>query len=128
MITLNGILPFLGYLGTAFLLLAVFVFIYVHVTPYKEFHLISNGNPAAAIALSGAVLGFTFPLVSSIYYTQSLLEMIVWAGITCLVQLLVFICIRRYAKHIEDGMIAPAIIVATLSVSVGLLNAVSISH
>ena len=125
---MSGILPFVSYLATAFILLAAFIFIYVHVTPYKEFALIGQGNSAAAIALSGAVLGFTFPLVSSIYYTQSLLEMVIWSGITCLVQLLVFILIRRYAKHIEEGTIAPAIIVATLSISVGLLNAVSISH
>lgn len=125
---INGLIAFASYLGTAFLLLAAFIFIYIHVTPYKEFHLISKGNSAAAITLSGAALGFTFPLVSSIYYTQSLLEMVIWAAITCLVQLLVFILIRRYAKHIEEGSIAPAIVVATLSISVGLLNAVSISH
>lgn len=119
---------FLSYLGTALLLLGVFVVIYVRITPYREFKLIAEGNSAAAISLGGAVLGFTFPLVSSIYYTQSLLEMIMWAGITCVVQFLVFTAMRHWSKHIEEGVVAPAILLAALSIAVGLLNAVSISH
>ncbi|MCB4810298.1 DUF350 domain-containing protein [Methylovorus menthalis] len=125
---INSIAAFLSYLGVAILLLGAFMAIYVQITPYKEFKLIAQGNAAAAISLSGAVLGFTFPLLASIYYTQSLLEMTIWAGITCIVQLLVFTVMRHWAKHIEDGVLAPAIILAALSMSVGLLNAVSISH
>lgn len=125
---IDAIVAFLSYLGTAVALLAAFVLIYTHYTPYKEFKLIAQGNQAAAIALAGASLGFTFPLVASIYYTQSLLEMMVWAGVTCVVQLAVFLCIRSYARHIEEGTVAPAIVVAALSMAVGLLNAVSISH
>ena len=43
---------FLAYLGTAIVLLAVFVTIYVYVTPYDEINLIRNNNTAAAISLS----------------------------------------------------------------------------
>lgn len=125
---INAILAFVSYLATAVILLAIFVLIYVWVTPYREFKLIHEGNTAAAVTLAGAVLGFTFPLVASIYYTQSLLEMVAWAGITCAVQLLVFIGLRGQAKMIEDGRVAPAILVATFSVTIGLLNAVCISH
>lgn len=122
-----SITAFLSYLGTALLLLALFVVLYVQITPYREFKLIAEGNSAAAISLAGAVLGFTFPLVSSIFYTQSLLEMIMWAGITCVVQFLVFTVMRHWSKHIEEGVVAPAIFLAALSMAVGLLNAVSIS-
>lgn len=125
---IHGISAFLSYLGTALVLLALFVLIYVQITPYREFKLIAQGNSAAAISLGGAVLGFTFPLVSSIYYTQSLLEMIIWAGITCVVQFLVFTAMRHWSKHIEEGVVAPAIFLASLSIAVGLLNAVSISN
>ena len=39
---------FLAYLGTAIALLAVFVTIYLYVTPYDEIALIRNNNTAAA--------------------------------------------------------------------------------
>lgn len=124
----NAIIAFATYLVTALVLLSAFVWIYVRCTPYREFALIAQNNNAAAIALSGAVLGFTLPLVSSIYYTQSLQEMTLWALATCLVQLSVFMVLRKQAPEIEAGHTAPAILLATVSLAVGMLNAVCISH
>jgi putative membrane protein len=124
---LAAILSFLIYLGTSAGLLALFVLIYVWVTPYKDFALIAHDNSAAAIVLAGAVLGFTFPLIAAIYYTQTLIEMVVWAAITCVVQLLVFVILRRQAKRIEEGHVSSAIMVATFSIAIGLLTAASIS-
>ena len=126
--TFQGILNFLIYLSSASILLAVFVAIYVHVTPYKEFKLIAQNNNAAAISLGGAVMGFTMPLVASIYYTHSVVEMALWATITCVVQLLVFVVLRRRVPGIEAGHTAPAVMLATFSVASGALNAVSISY
>lgn len=123
----QSILAFLTYFATAAVLLGLFIAAYVHFTPYKEFELIFHNNNAAAIALSGAVLGFTFPLVSAIYFTHSLVEMAMWAAITCVAQMLVFLLLRRHAGEIEAGHTAPAIFLASLSIAVGLLNAVSIS-
>ncbi|HTY98857.1 MAG TPA: DUF350 domain-containing protein [Rhodocyclaceae bacterium] len=125
---LDGILAFLTYLAASAALLAAFVAIYVRFTPYREFELIAHDNNAAAITLAGAVIGFTLPLASCIYYTQSLAEMALWAAITCLVQLAVFLALRKQAKRIEEGHVASAIMVATFSVAIGVLNAVSISH
>jgi putative membrane protein len=122
-----SILAFLSYLATAVALLVVFVAIYVRCTPYKDFVLIAHDNTAVAVTLAGAVLGFTFPLASAIYFTKSLLEMLVWACITCAVQLAVFVVLRRQARRIEEGHIASALMVATFSVAVGILSAVSIS-
>jgi len=125
---IKAILAFASYFSVAIALLACFVFFYIRFTPYKEFRLIAHGNNAAAITLSGAVLGFTFPVLSSIFYTQSILEMLLWAAITCVVQLAVFLVISNHAKRIEDGCTSTAIVVATLSIAVGLINAVCISH
>jgi putative membrane protein len=125
---LAATLAFLSYLGVSVVLLGAFIFIYAKATPYKEFALIAHDNVAAAIAFAGAVLGFTAPLVASIYYTQSLGEMCLWAGITCLVQLVVLLALRRQARRIEEGHVASAVVVASISFAVGLLNAVSISH
>ena len=125
---LDAILLFLAYLGTSVGLLLAFVWVYARVTPYNDFALIAHDNSAAAIVLAGAVLGFTLPLVAAIYYTRSLLEMIVWATLTCAVQLVVFVVMRRQAKRIEEGHVSSAIMVATFSIAVGLLSAASISN
>jgi putative membrane protein len=123
----NAILAFLEYLGTSAVLLAIFVYVYARATPYKEFVLIAHDNSAVAITFAGAVLGFTIPLVAAIYYTHSLVEMIMWAAITCLVQLGVLVALRSQAKRIEEGHISSAIMAASVSVAIGMLNAVSIS-
>ena len=128
MITFQGILSFLIYLCSASVLLVIFVAIYVHVTPYQEFKLIAQNNNAAAISLGGAIVGFTMPLLASIYYTHSVVEMVLWATITCVVQLLVFVSLRRRVREIEAGHTAPAILLATFSVAIGALNAVCISY
>jgi putative membrane protein len=125
---LTALTAFLAYFCVSAVLLGAFIYIYAKATPYREFTLIGHDNIAVAIAFAGAVLGFTVPLVASIYYTQSLVEMSLWAGITCLVQLLVLVALRKQAKRIEEGHIASAVMVATLSLAVGLLNAASISH
>lgn len=123
-----AITAFLTYLGASATLLAAFIYIYAKATPYKEFRLIEHDNAAVAITFAGAVLGFTAPLMASIYYTQSLGEMCIWAGITCLVQLVVLVALRKQARRIEEGHVASAVMVATVSLAVGLLNAASISH
>lgn len=124
----QALFSFVSYLATAVVLLGVFCILYEKFTPYREFHLIKENNMAAAITLGGAMLGFTVPLVSSIYYTRSVLEMALWACITGVVQLLVFTVLRRWAPLIEKGQVAPAIFMASTSVCIGLINAVCISH
>ena len=123
----DALIAFLSYFAASLLLLLAFVFIYVKFTPYRDFELIAHDNSAVSVTLAGAVLGFTFPLVAAIYYTQSLLEMLAWAGITCAVQLAVFLVLRRQARRIEEGHMSSAIMVATFSVAIGLINAASIS-
>lgn len=125
---MTAFLDFLMYFATAAALLAVFVWIYVSFTPYREFELIRQNNQAAAIALAGAVIGFAFPLVSSIYYTRSLLEMVLWAALTCLTQMAVFMVLRRQVLRIGDGDTAPAIMLAAFSIAIGMIDAVCISH
>jgi putative membrane protein len=125
---INAIAAFAEYLGTSIVLLLLFVYIYARATPYKEFALIAHDNIAVAITFAGAVIGFTFPMLAAIFYTHSLIEMIAWAGITCLVQLGVLLALRSQAKRIEEGHVCSSVVVATFSVAIGLLNAVSISN
>src|SRR5260221_12288895 len=76
---LSGLPAFGAYFGLALLLLAVFVFIYFRITPYREIHLIRDGNVAAAASLGGALIGFAIPLASSIEHSGALLDMLLWA-------------------------------------------------
>lgn len=101
--------------------------IYTWLTPYNEFAEIKNNN-VAAITFGGAILGFTLPLASSIFFTHSILEMMLWSAITLIVQMAVFLTLRRFVPDIKEGHVAPAILLAFMSISVGLLNAVCISY
>jgi len=55
---LAGLPAFLLYLALGLGLLGIFVAVYVGVTPYREIALIREGNTAAAISLSGAIVGY----------------------------------------------------------------------
>ncbi|MCE1244361.1 DUF350 domain-containing protein [Oryzomicrobium sp.] len=122
------VIAFLQYFSAAVVLLLAFAALYVKVTPYDDFALIRENNSAAAISLGGAMLGFTFPLMAAIYYTHDLVEMLKWAAITGAVQLVIFAAMRRYARRIEEGCTAPAILMACAAVAIGLLNGVCISY
>ena len=128
---MTGFILFAMYFITAMVLMAGFVFVYEKVTPYREFQEIKNGNIAAAIALVGAILGFSFPLISTIFFTHDLLEMIKWAVITGAVQLGLFTTMHRMngcGNCIAEQKIAPAILLAGTSIAVGMINAICISY
>lgn len=130
--SIAGFPDFLLYFALALVLLAFFVAVYVRVTPYREFTLIRNGNMAAAISLSGALLGLVLPLASAISHSVSPLDMAAWGIIALVVQLIVYALTSRLVPHfreaIEAGRTAPATLLAALSVSVGILNAASMSY
>ncbi len=105
-----------------------FKLIYQWVTPYHERTLIRDGNPAAAIALGGALIGYVLPLASALSHTVSLMEFAVWATLAAIIQIVVFVIVSRLAfknlaTRIEAGEIAASIYLASISICVGLLNA-----
>jgi putative membrane protein len=118
---------FVVYFVVAGAILAVFIAVYVWFTPYREFALIRAGNPAAAISLSGTMLGFALPVAAVIRNSVNLVELAAWSAIACTVQLLTYLVARRMLpklpEQIEAGTIAPAVFLAALSLSVGLINA-----
>ncbi|MBF0509339.1 MAG: DUF350 domain-containing protein [Deltaproteobacteria bacterium] len=130
-LSLSGLLGFLSHFVTAMVLLYVFAKIYDKVTPYREFDLIAEGNTAAACSFCGALLGFAVPLASAIIHSAGLLDMIVWAAITFVVQLLTFIVVRKIfptiVADIPANQISKGIFLGFLSLIVGILNAACIS-
>jgi len=127
-----GFPAFISHLAVALLVLAVFLFIYLWITPYAEIELIRGGNVAAAISLSGAMIGFTIPLAKATAQSGSLLDMLVWAGIALVVQLLAYVTVRllfpRIAKDIPEGKIAQGIVLGMLSLATGILNAACMTY
>lgn len=123
----SGITGFLSYFGIATVLLALFALIYVRVTPYREFQLISGGNEAAAWSLGGALLGYVIPLSSAIIHTVGLVEMVVWGLIALVVQLVTFFVVRRIfptlSSSIPEGNVAKGLFLGIVSVAMGILTA-----
>lgn len=81
-----GFDDFLIYLGIAAVLLAVFVSVYVRITPYREIALIRDGNMAAAFSLSGTIIGMVLPLSSAVQNSVNLIDLGVWCTIALAVQ------------------------------------------
>jgi putative membrane protein len=126
-----GLPAFLLYFALALVLVAAFLVIYMWVTPYDELTLIRGGDTAAAISLSGALIGFVLPLASAIAHSVSWLDMIIWGAIALVVQLAVFFIVSRVvpqlSKAISDGGTAQATLLAAASVGIGIVNAACMS-
>lgn len=122
-----GFPPFIITLAAAFVLLALFLFIYIRITPYREIQLIREGNAAAAVSLSGATMGFAIPLAQSAAQSGNIYDMLMWSGIAMVVQLLVYVAVRLMipdiARDIPAGKVAQGTFLGVLSLATGLLNA-----
>lgn len=127
-----GIDNFLVYLSVSLAYLAVFVMLYIRVTPYREIELIRQGNMAASFSLSGAVLGFIVPLASAIQHSVSLVDMAIWGLIAMLVQVAAFIVAKLLIPSITDDIpenkTSAGFFLGCLALGVGLLNAACMSY
>ena len=132
MTSIAGLGPFLIYLAGAIIAEAIFLAIYMAVTPHHEMRLIRAGNTAAALSLAGAVLGFTFPLASAVAHAVSFLDFAVWAGVALVVQIVVFLiantALGGLSRRVDTGDTAAGATLATASLSMGLLNAACMTY
>ena len=124
---ISSLPAFAGYFATALALLAVFLLLYVFVTPYNELALIRSGNTAAALSLAGAMVGYALPIAVSVAVSHNIGAMIGWGVVACVVQLLAYIVARlalpQINQNIPQGKIASGVFLATLSLAIGILNA-----
>jgi len=127
---LAGLPSFALYFGVGAALLALFGLIYTRLTPHKEWQLIRANVPAAALAFGGSLLGFVLPLAGAMRESVSLLDFLLWALVALLVQLLTFCMLRLLlpdlGRRLADNEMASAILVALVSIAVGLLNAAAL--
>ena len=123
---------FLAYFAVGVVLITVFFMVYVNVTPYDEIALIRQGNIAAAIGLSGALFGFALPVANVIAQGGTLMDLAAWGAIAGVIQILAYLVARYTVPHLAEdipaGKVAPAIFVATLSLTVGLTNAACMTY
>jgi putative membrane protein len=123
----NAILLFLSYFGVSILLFAAFLAAHSLVTHIKEWDLIRSGNTAAALSLGGAMIGFALPLASAISHSAGLADMVVTAAVASVVQLLCFAAMRLMRRDasaaLMRGDMAEGILLAAVSVALGMLNA-----
>lgn len=129
--TLTGIVAHLAYFATAILAVAVFVAIYVMVTPHHEFRLIRQGNAAAAISLGGAILGYTVPLAKAVSQSTGIFDMLLWSGVALVAQLVAYgitrLTLPQLSSDVNEGKTASGIFLAAIAVAIGLLNAAAMT-
>ena len=123
---------FLVYLAVAVAILAVYVALYIRVTPYREIQLIREGNMAASFSLSGALLGFIVPLASAVQHSVNLLDMALWGVIAMLVQLAAYVAVKLLIPSLTQDIPAnkgsTGFFLGSISLGVGLLNAACMSY
>jgi putative membrane protein len=127
-----GFDDFLVYLAVSLAFLALFVAIYIRVTPYREMALIRAGNMAASFSLSGSLLGFIVPLAAAVRYSVNLVDMAIWALIALAVQLCAYVAVKlmipTLAQDIAADRAAQGFFLGAFSLGVGMLNAACMSY
>jgi len=130
--SLAGLPYFIAYFGLSLLLLTLCLAIYVAITPYPEIRLIREGNAAAAATLSGVLVGFALPLGSAVAHSVSLLDMLVWAVVALIAQLVAYAAVRlavpKVVQDVRDGQVASGVFLGSVAASVGILNAASMTY
>ena len=122
---------FLAHSSLTLLMFVVGITIYVWITPHREFALVRQNNPAAAIALGAAMLGLAIPLAAAMSNSVNLYVIAIWGGVALVLQLIAFkivdLLLRGLGKSIEEGRIAPAVVLAAAKLSVAIVNAAAMS-
>ena len=126
---------FISFFFTAVVLVVIFLYLYAIVTPYDDYKLIfEENNLAASLGFGGAIIGVSIPLYSALVHSVSYIDFAIWGGVAIAIQLIfAFIVTRIEGKYsfktkISEGIVAVGILMAFLSISIGLLNAGSMSY
>ena len=128
---LSGIPFLLTHFGVTIVMLVVGAFIYIKITSHDEMALIRDGNNAAAVSLSGAILGLAIPLAFCMANSVNVYDIVIWGLVTLVIQLVTFwiidLWLRDLSKRIEDGQVGTAILLVSVKLAVASINAAAIS-
>jgi len=132
---MTSILFFLLFFLTAVAVLILFLYLYAKVTPYDDYVLIfEENNVAAALGFGGAIVGLSIPLYSALVSSVSYFDFFIWSLVAMLVQLLFAYGATKkkgkfsFEQKIQDGNVSAGMLMSFLSISIGLLNAGSMSY
>ena len=115
------------YTASDALILTLFVWVYMKITPYDEHNLIANGKVAPAIVLAGGMLGFAFPILTVSWNSSGFSEYALWSLVAGFTQIICFKILYRFMpKQIEADNVAAAIFYAAASLCAGLIIAFSL--
>lgn len=123
---------YLAYIGTALGLLVGFAWVYMIITPYNELALIRAGNRTAAISLGGVLIGFGLALSGTATHSDGLLDMLRWGGVSLACQVAVYfvatMLLKGFREGIEEDKNSFGILLAAMSITMGLINAGAVSY
>ncbi len=132
---LESLLFFGLFFLSAVFIVILFLYLYAIVTPYDDYKLIfQENNSAASIGFGGAIVGLCIPLYSALVSSVSYVDFIIWAVVAMMIQLLFALVVTRlnnkfsFEKLINEGVTSVGVLMAFLSISIGLLNAGSMSY
>jgi len=132
---IESFIGFILFFGTALLLVIVFLYLYAIVTPYDDYKLIfEENNTAASLGFSGAIIGVSIPLYSALVSSVSYYDFLIWGIVAIVIQLVFALVVTRISgkysleSKISEGIVPVGILMAFLSISIGLLNAGAMSY
>jgi putative membrane protein len=120
-----GFPEFIVQLAAALALFVISLVVYVIMTPHRELALIRSGNPSAALAFGGVVVGLAIPLGACLTSALSLMDVLIWGVVTLLLQILAFrfadIFLRGLPRRIAEGDVAAAIFLMSVKLGLALI-------
>ena len=112
-------------------MLGIGVTIYLFVTPYRELDLIRNGNTAAAVSISGAIIGMAIPLAICMATSVNIWDIVIWGVVTLLIQSLAYrigdVLLKDAPTRIENGEIGAAILIVGIKLAISFINAAAVA-
>ena len=112
-------------------MLVVGVAVYIWITPHKDLALVREGNIAAAISLSGAILGLAIPLAMSMSVSVNVGDIVIWGLLTLIIQLIVFrlsdLILPGLSARIEAGEVAAAMMLSAMKLAAAAVTAAAVS-
>lgn len=127
----SGFPDFIIQLGVALGLFVASLIIYVLMTPHRELELIRAGNPSAALAFGGVVVGLAIPLGTCLAHAFNLWDLLIWGIVTLLLQLLAFrfadMFLRNLPRRIREGDVAAAVFLMSVKIGLALILSGAVS-
>ncbi len=132
--SLAGLANFAMYFAISIVYLFIFKIVYAFVTPHDEWTLVKEQqNVSAAIGFGGAMIGFSLALASAASNSLGLIDFTLWGVVAVIAQSFAFALLRftfmpKIAERINNNEISAGVMLAAVSVAVGLLNAACMTY